>query len=124
MAVGLPAPQPLPVLAVEHQVAQKLHACTVVNPKTGRNERAHDLVDLQILAQEETINLVALRSVGSRLFASRGTHDWPPKVMSYPEWETLYAEAADGLAVFDTVEAAVSWANDLVHRAEDTARSK
>ena len=48
--LGLDEPDPIPLLAVDHQIAQKLHACTAVNPTGGRNERAHDLVDLQILA--------------------------------------------------------------------------
>lgn len=29
-----------------------------MSPKTGGNERAHDLVDLQLLAQEEQIDFV------------------------------------------------------------------
>ena len=37
--IGLETPQPIPVLALDHQVAQKLHACTSVNPKTGDNLR-------------------------------------------------------------------------------------
>lgn len=51
--IGLEEPAPIPLMLVEHQVAQKLHACTYVNPKTGRNDRAHDLVDLQILEHED-----------------------------------------------------------------------
>jgi hypothetical protein len=47
--IGLDEPAPVPLMLVEHQLAQKLHACTWVNPKTNRNDRAHDLVDLQIL---------------------------------------------------------------------------
>lgn len=47
--IGLDTPDPIPVLALDHQIAQKLHACTAINTKTGGNERAHDLVDLQIL---------------------------------------------------------------------------
>ncbi len=46
--LGFPTPAPVAVLAVEHQVAQKLHTCTTPN-RQGGNERAHDLVDLQIL---------------------------------------------------------------------------
>jgi len=36
--LGLLIPEPVPVLATHHQVAQKLHACTAVG-----SERAHDL---------------------------------------------------------------------------------
>jgi hypothetical protein len=115
--LGLPDPQPLPVLALEHQVVQKLHACTAVNPKTGRNERAHDLVDLQILDQEETTDMAAVEEIGRRLFAARRSHAWPPTVVAYDGWDTLYIEAADGLDVFADVTAAVQWANEFIARA-------
>jgi len=44
--IGLDTPQPIPLLTVEHQIAQKLHACTTLHPRSGSNDRAHDLVDL------------------------------------------------------------------------------
>lgn len=115
--IGLQEPAPIPLIMVEHQIAQKLHACTFVNPKTNRNDRAHDLVDLQILEQEETIDYAELRAIGSRLFAARRTHDWPPTVIEYDDWDTIYAEAAEGLDVLPTVAEAVAWANDLIARA-------
>lgn len=55
--LGLAAPGPVPLLGVEHQIVQKLHACTSQGRITGTNDRAHDLVDLQILVQEEPIDL-------------------------------------------------------------------
>jgi hypothetical protein len=115
--LGLDRPDAIPVLAVEHQVAQKLHACTAVNPRTGGNERAHDLVDLQILAQEETIDFVAVGATALRLFAARRSHPWPPTVVAYERWATIYREAAEGLDVLDNVDDAVAWANDFVARA-------
>ena len=54
--LGFPAPAPVPVLAVGHQIAQKLHACTTPN-RTGGNERADDLVDLQILVAADPPDL-------------------------------------------------------------------
>lgn len=115
--LGLEEPQPLPVMRVEHQVAQKIHACTFVNPKTGRNERAHDLVDLQILDEEEGINAEKLAVVAERLFAARRAQEWPPTIVAYDGWPELYAAAAEDLAVLDSVEEAIEWANDLVGRA-------
>src|SRR5579862_7451052 len=97
--LGLPDPEPLPVLALEHQIVQKLHACTSINPRTRRNERAHHLVDLQILEQEEAIDMAVVDAIGRRLFAARRSHPWPPTVTSYAGWKTLYTEAADGLDV-------------------------
>lgn len=117
-AIGLQEPAPISLMLVEHQVAQKLHACTYVNPKTNRNDRAHDLVDLQILEQEETIDYAELREIGTRLFAARHAQEWPPAIVEYDDWDTIYAEAAEGLDVLPTVAEAVAWANDLIARAE------
>ena len=114
--LGLDKPSPIPVLAVEHQVAQKLHACTSISAKTGRNERAHDLVDLQLLNQDEGVDPDAVGPVAGRLFAARRTHSWPPTVVAYAGWGSIYAEAAEGLAVLPTVDEAVVWANALIAR--------
>ena len=114
--LGLDTPAPVPLLPLAHQIAQKLHACTTVNPKTGRNERAHDLVDLQLLEQEEDIDLAELATVAARLFNARRTHLWPPTVVAHDGWDTIYATAAEGLDVLDNVTAAVAWANDFIAR--------
>lgn len=116
-ALGLEPPAPIPVLAVDHQVAQKLHACTSINAKTGGNERAHDLVDLQILEQEEEIDFVAVGATSRRLFAARRSQAWPPTVVAYESWATIYDEAAVGLDVLDNVDDAVAWANAFIARA-------
>lgn len=112
--LGLETPAPVPVLALDHQIAQKLHACTFVNANTGQNDRAHDLVDLQILEQEEKIDMAAVAGTAKRLFIARQGHDWPPTVVEYDRWETIYTEAATGLDVIDNVTEAVTWANDFI----------
>ncbi len=106
-SIGLPEPQPIPLLTVEHQIAQKLHACTSVHPRTGDNDRAHDLVDLQILEHEEPIDKTAVAEPET-------SHTWPPVVVSHPSWPTVYAEAADGLDVLTDVDDAVAWTNDFI----------
>lgn len=76
----LPRPEPVPLMATHHQVAQKLHACTSQSPRTGRNDRAHDLVDLQILVDEEPSTWwpSASRRVGSSPLVgrTRGRRRW------------------------------------------------
>lgn len=114
--LGLDTPGPIPLLTLDHQIAQKLHACTSINQKTGRNERAHDLVDLQILDQEEEIDPQAVAATAERLFAARREHAWPPKVIEYDGWASIYAEAAEGLDVLGNVTDAVAWANDFIDR--------
>jgi len=115
-ALELPRPAPVPVLATEHQIAQKLHACTTPNVH-GSNDRAHDLVDLQLLVETDPPDLAVLNDVGIRLFTARRVGAWPPEVVAWPGWEALYAEAARGLDVLTTVGDAVAWANELVTRA-------
>jgi len=114
--LGLETPAPMPLLALDHQIAQKLHACTSISLTTGGNERAHDLVDLQILEQEEAIDMSAVGVTAERLFAARRSHKWPPTVVAYEHWDTIYAEAAEGLDVIDNVSDAVAWANDFIAR--------
>ncbi|MBK5222084.1 MAG: hypothetical protein JJE52_04260 [Acidimicrobiia bacterium] len=75
---------------------------------------AADLVDLQILIEEEPFEPTALRPVCERLFRARQSQPWPPTVVAYPAWPSLYAEAADGLGVITNVDEAVTWANDLI----------
>lgn len=115
--LGLPAPKAIPVLAAEHQIVQKLHACTYVNPKTNSNDRAHDLVDLQILVAEEEIDWATVRELGERVFESRKAQSWPPSISAHENWQTLYAAAADGLNVLPDIASAVEWANARVAEA-------
>jgi hypothetical protein len=110
-AVGLPRSAPIPLLPVDHQIAQKLHACTWVGDGTG-NDRAHDLVDLQVLVSEERPDLTVAGATASRLFASRRAQAWKPIVVPYEHWDTIYVEAATGLEVLPTVEEAIAWVNE------------
>lgn len=102
--LGLPSPEPIPLLPVDHQMAQKLHACTWLD-RYGRNDRAHDLVDLQLLVREEAPDLAAVGTTARGLFESRRAQSWPPTVAGHDQRDTLYATAAECLDVFGTVEA-------------------
>ena len=113
--LGLPKPGPIPLLPVDHQVAQKLHACTWLD-RNGNNDRAHDLVDLQLLVREERPDLGRVRRTARRLFQSRRAQTWPPTVVAHSDWDSLYRAAAEGLDVIDRVDEAVSWANELINR--------
>lgn len=109
--VGLEAPKPVAVMRSDHQVAQKLHAVS-----SAGSERAHDLVDLQLLDKGEELDLAQLAMTCSRLFDYRRQQVWPPTIMTGAQWGSLYAEAAEGLDVLSDVEEAVVWANNFVHR--------
>jgi len=111
--LGLAAPEPIPLLPLDHQMAQKLHACTWLN-RNGENDRAHDLVDLQILVREEAPDPARVGTTARRLFESRRAQSWPPTVSAHGQWDTLYVAAAEGLDVIATVEQAVDWATSLI----------
>ncbi|WIY83887.1 nucleotidyl transferase AbiEii/AbiGii toxin family protein [Propionimicrobium sp. PCR01-08-3] len=109
--VGLEAPKPVPVMRVDHQVAQKLHAVSAEG-----SERARDLVDLQLLHDGEDLDLARVAATCVRLFDYRQQQAWPPVIAGSNNWTTLYAEAAEGLNVIPAVEEAVDWVNEFVRR--------
>lgn len=107
--LGLPEPAPIAVMRTNHQIAQKLHACT-----TPDNERAHDLVDLQLLAATDQLDLTHTKQTALRLFDYRQAQPWPPTVTPGPTWPGIYNEAAAGLDVLPDLHAAVDWTNQLI----------
>ena len=109
--LGLQGPEPIPVLQAHHQIAQKLHA--VSGPGS---ERAHDLVDLQLLDRHEDLNWEQVSSTCIRLFSYRGQHEWPPIITSGQHWPELYRAAAEDIEVLHTVEEAVFWVNSFIQR--------
>jgi hypothetical protein len=113
---GLPEPSPIAVMRADHQIAQKLHACT-----GARNERAHDLVDLQLLVSSRLVSsedpdLAQVRETSVRLFNYRQAQPWPPTVVTGPTWPGIYDEAGNGLEVVPDVDSAVDWVNELIAR--------
>ena len=109
--LGFPAPDPIPVLRADHQVAQKLHA--VSEPGS---DRVRDLVDLQLLDKREELDLGQLRATCLRLFDYRQLHSWPPSVEVGVGWDELYEAAIEGVDVLLEVGDAVAWANGLITR--------
>lgn len=115
-AIGLESPRPVPVMRVDHQVAQKLHAVT----ETG-SERARDLVDLQLIDKGEELDLSQVRATCVRLFEYRRRQDWPPTLVSTDGWRALYAAAVEDIDVLPDVDAATAWANGFIQRIEGAA---
>ena len=108
-AIGLPAPAPVPLRPLAFQVAQKLHAAT-----SPGNQRAHDLIDLQLIAARTPLDLPRIRALCVRLFDYRRMQPWPPRVEALPGWDDIYRSRSAGLPVLPTIEEAVAWANALV----------
>ena len=115
--LGLPAPDAVPVIPLAHQIAQKLHACSAPDTTTWRNDRSHDLVDLQLALQGVgSAELADVRRVAERLFTSRQLHPWPPKVTPRQGWQDSYSQQAQGLAVHPDLDSAIAWTNELIAR--------
>lgn len=117
--VGIEAPKPVPVMSTDHQIAQKLHAISGEG-----SERARDLADLQLLDQGEEIDLEMVAATCLRIFDYRRQQTWPPVIVIGENWDTLYAEAIEGVDVLPTVELAVTWANNLVRRIADAEQDR
>ena len=110
-ALGLPQPKPVPLMKLNHQVAQKLHGLT--DPSQSR---PHDLVDLQLIFSRNELDLALVRKTCERLFSHRRRQSWPARVVVGELWDAGYAAAKYDLPVKATVAEAVDWANDLIDK--------
>lgn len=118
--IGLPQPSPIRVLTAEHQIVQKIHACTG-DTAIGR---AHDLIDIQILAAVEDIDYAEIGRIGRRLFTYRQRHSWPPVVAPHDGWDELYQAALadlDNDIVLSTTDEAVAFVNRMIETAANSS---
>ena len=113
-ALGLPQPNPVPLMKLHHQVAQKLHAVT-----DRSQNRPHDLIDLQLIFSQAEPDLRLVKNTCVRLFAHRRRQPWPSEVVAGDDWDIGYSAAKYDLPVLPTVEEAVSWANELIARIDN-----
>lgn len=105
----LPEPKPIPLMPLEHQVAQKLHGVSEPGSR-----RAHDLVDLQLIFSRSEVDLAETRRIAERLFANRRRQPWPTMIEKGEGWDGLYAAAKGELPVRASVDEAIVWANELI----------
>ena len=98
-------------MPLAHQVAQKLHGVT--DPSS---DRAHDLIDLQLIYTHGEVNAQEVHRIAVRLFANRHRQPWPTKLSKKPNWDELYLDAKGNLPVLPTVDEAIAWANELIER--------
>ena len=119
--IGLPAQVAVPCMTIPWQIAQKLHAVTAVLEEPKVNDRAHDLVDLQLLEGLLLPNgdLLSTRGACIAVFEARAQHPWPPKVVALPHWPLIYSRALEGLdhlELAETVDAAAEVVQRFVVR--------
>jgi len=103
------------LISIEQQIAQKIHAATEPN-----SQRAHDLVDLQLLWHAGTVggqglDLPMLTDRCRRTFAYRKAHAWPPTAAMSDILEALYQKAKDEASQADllaeNLAQACAWLN-------------
>lgn len=109
--LGFPAPVPVPLMTIAHQIAQKLHGLT----EPG-SDRARDLVDLQIMVAKGGFDYSVVHRLCKHLFQYRKRHPWPPKLVVGDDWNGLYLAAKESLDVLPTVAEAVDWVNGLIDK--------
>ena len=114
--LGFPPLGPIPVMALRHQIAQKLHAVSAPS-----SMRAHDLIDLQLLDKASEGDYSDVRQTCMRLFAYRKMQAWPPTIAGGQEWATIYADQLPDGNLIPEVDDAIAWANSLINRI-DAAR--
>ena len=107
--IGLPAPAPVALMQVHHQIAQKIHGLTEPGSK-----RAHDLKDLQIIMQQEDVELGLVRETCERLFVYRRVQTWPPAISKNEDWDSYYSEQQPPGYVLQTIDEAIDWGNTLI----------
>ena len=112
--LGFPAPNPIALLQTHHQIAQKLHALS-----TTDSERAHDMIDLQVIVKNEKVDYQLTKNVCKRLFIFRKQQAWPPVISEGDGWDTLYESQIRGLDVLKRTDEALSWTNDLIRTIEE-----
>lgn len=120
--VGLPPAEAVPCMTVPWQIAQKLHACTEPMSKPRLNDRAHDLVDLQILEALLPDELLGdARAACIAVFQTRAKQAWPPAITPEQHWAPIYRAALEGLeelGLASTVDDAAERVQDFVDRIE------
>ena len=107
--LGFPEPNPLPLMPLHFQIAQKLHGLSEED-----SGRPHDLVDLQLIMKDESVDIRKVAVTCRRQFAYRNLQSWPCTIAKSELWEQLYDEARKGLDVAESVDVAIQWVNDLV----------
>ena len=113
--VGIPVSGKGCLLALDHQIVEKLHACTR-KLASAQATRARDLVDIQLLANTHNVDPVALGERGRKVFQHRSGGGWPPVVNPGPNWAGDYQRAKSSLPVEPDVLSAATVVNEMIKK--------
>lgn len=107
--MDFPKLDPIALMPLHYQIAQKLHGASEPD-----SQRAHDLVNLQLILRYGDVDLPLVRSTRERLFAYRQMQPWPTAIVANEAWASIYSEATMGLDVMQNVADAVIWINGFI----------
>ena len=127
---GLHLPATTAGIAIDYQVAQKLHACSDLHTTERPNDRVRDVVDLQLLKvafYTENATSSSLASACRDLFEARAreaastgevaVRAWPPTVVAHPHWQADYPTYAQetglGLSLAEAVTDLNTWIAEI-----------
>lgn len=124
---GLPSVVLLAGIALDYQVAQKIHACSDPHqPPESKNDRVRDVVDLLLLRDAkygDTLDLRQLRQACIDVFAARYVEaeqlqivprSWPPTVVAYQHWQADFRRIRDEIGFAINLADAVVAVNDWI----------
>ena len=116
---------PVELVDLEFQIAQKIHAVT--DPAYNR---AHDLVDLQLLCSADP-DLSEVHKFSVRTFDFRCSQKWPPiPLRAMDGWDIPYSEARKETQVrgeslvLPSIDAARKWLTKLIMDIDDSTPSR
>lgn len=107
-SIGFPELGKVPLMPLTYQIAQKIHAVS------GGGDRARDLVDLQLIMANETVDLADVKAICVRLFNYRNKQAWPPIVEKGIDWDSIYDAQSEPFSVQPSVNEAINWVNSLI----------
>jgi len=88
-------PVEVPVLSIEQQIAEKVHAYTRQYVGGRHSSRVKDLIDLVLIRSHVMLEAGSLRLALRTVFVHRGSHPLPMKLPSPPlEWSLPYRKMA------------------------------
>jgi len=130
---GLPTPMQLVTIAMNYQIAQKVHASTDPhNPPEDINDRARDVVDLILLRdlsrdtghpekasiKTAILDIFAARAADAEKLGRTPRH-WPARLIAYPHWKDSFDKAAQSAGLEITLEDAVAQVNAWLDEIDD-----
>lgn len=99
---SLPGGTPVPMVAVENVVADKLCACYEYHQITGESTRFHDLIDLVRIVTTQPLDAERLQTLISREVQFRSAVSLPERITTPgPRWKEGYPRQASFAADFD-----------------------